>query len=91
MDNATISYSFKNISFASNLRVFVSSNNVFVITKYHGLDPEVKTENSTGTNILFGQNLNGSNNAAYIDANYGNQAFYPRTRTISLGVNVTLK
>ncbi|MDO3628081.1 SusC/RagA family TonB-linked outer membrane protein [Mucilaginibacter sp. BT774] len=91
MDNATLSYSFKNISFASNLRVFISSNNVFVITKYKGLDPEVKTENSSGTNILFGQNLNGSNNQAYIDANYGGEAYYPRVRTFSLGVNVTLK
>jgi iron complex outermembrane receptor protein len=91
MDNATLSYSFKNVSFASNLRVFVSSNNVFVITKYHGLDPEVKTENASGGNILFGNNLNGSNNQAYIDANYGGQAYYPRVRTISLGVNVTLK
>ncbi|HTD39998.1 MAG TPA: SusC/RagA family TonB-linked outer membrane protein [Mucilaginibacter sp.] len=91
MDNATLSYNFKNVSFASNLRVFVSSNNVFVITKYKGLDPEVKTENSTGGNILFGRNLNGSNNQAYIDANYGGQAYYPRVRTFSLGVNVTLK
>jgi iron complex outermembrane receptor protein len=91
MDNATLSYNFKNISFASNLRVFISSNNVFVITKYKGLDPEVKTENATGGNILFGNNLNGSNNQAYIDANYGGQAYYPRVRTISLGVNVTLK
>jgi TonB-linked SusC/RagA family outer membrane protein len=91
MDNATLGYSFKNVSFASALRVFVSSNNLFVITKYRGLDPEVKTENSTGGNILFGNNINGSNNSAYIDANYGNQAYYPRVRTVTVGVSVTLK
>ncbi|HVW14426.1 MAG TPA: SusC/RagA family TonB-linked outer membrane protein [Mucilaginibacter sp.] len=91
LDNATLSYSFKNVSFANTLRVFVSGNNLFVITKYRGLDPEIKTENAAGTNLLFGQNLNGSNNQAYIDANYGGQAYYPRVRIISLGVNVSLK
>ncbi|MBS1526994.1 MAG: SusC/RagA family TonB-linked outer membrane protein, partial [Bacteroidetes bacterium] len=43
LDNATLSYSFKNVSFANTLRVFVSGNNLFVITKYRGLDPEIKT------------------------------------------------
>jgi TonB-linked SusC/RagA family outer membrane protein len=91
MDNITVSYSFKNVSFASSLRVFVSSNNLFVITKYRGLDPEVKTENAAGGSILFNSNLNGSNNQAYIDANYGGQAYYPRVRSFTLGVNIALK
>jgi len=91
MDNITLGYSFKNIAFASSLRVFVSANNLFVITTYKGLDPEIKTDNGTGGNILFGKNLNGSANQAYIDANYDGQAYYPRVRTFSLGVNVTLK
>ena len=91
LDNASLSYSFKNLSFASNLRVFVAGNNLFVITKYRGLDPEVKTENSNGGNILFGNNLNGSANSAYIDANYGGQAYYPRVRSFTVGLNVTLK
>jgi len=92
LDNATLSYSFKNLSFANALRVFVSGNNLFVITKYRGLDPEIKTENAVGGgNILFGNNLNGGQNQAYIDANYGNQAFYPRVRIITIGVSATLK
>ena len=91
MDNITLAYSFRNISFASMLRVFVSGNNLFVITGYKGLDPEVRTENASGGNILLGGNLNGSNNQAYMDANYAGQAYYPRIRTFSLGVNVTLK
>jgi TonB-dependent SusC/RagA subfamily outer membrane receptor len=91
LDNATLGYSFKNVGFASSLRVFVSVNNLFVITNYRGLDPEVKTVSGTGGNILFGQNLNGSANQAYIDANYGGQAYYPWARTFSLGVNVALK
>lgn len=91
MDNMTLSYSFKKISFANAINVFVAANNLFVITKYRGLDPEVKTENAAGGNILFGSNLNGSNNQAYIDANYGGQAYYPRVRTFTLGVNATFK
>jgi len=100
MDNAALSYSFKNISFASNLRVYVASNNLFVITKYKGLDPEVKTDNPKVSNnyasinpqgLLFRNNVSGAGNLAYIDANYGGQAYYPRVRTFTLGVNVTLK
>jgi iron complex outermembrane receptor protein len=100
MDNAALSYSFKNISFASNLRVYIASNNLFVITKYKGLDPEVKTENPKVSNnyatinpqgLLFRNNVSGAGNLAYIDANYGGQAYYPRVRTFTLGVNVTLK
>lgn len=91
MDNATLSYTFKNLSFSSSLRVFVSSNNLFVITKYRGLDPEIKTENTSGGSSLFGLNLNGRANQPYIDANYGGQAYYPMARTLSVGVNVSLK
>ena len=91
MDNATLAYSFKGISFASSFRVFLSANNLFVITKYRGLDPEVKTENAAGGNILFGSNVAGTANQAYIDANYGGEAYYPRVRTITVGANISLK
>jgi TonB-linked SusC/RagA family outer membrane protein len=91
MDNATLSYAFKKISFASSFRVFVSANNLFVITKYKGLDPEVKTENAGGGSILFGSNLSGSNNQAYIDANYASEAYYPRVRTFTIGASISLK
>lgn len=91
LDNANLGYSFKNVSFASAIRVYVAANNLFVITKYRGLDPEVKTENSTGGNILFGSNVNGTANQAYIDANYGGQAYYPRVRSFTLGASISLK
>lgn len=91
LDNATLGYNFKGVSFASAFRVFISGNNLFVITKYRGLDPEVKTENATGGNIINGANTNGANNQAYIDANYGGQAYYPRVRAFTLGVNISLK
>lgn len=41
-DNATLGYSFKKLgAFVKNLRVYTSVNNLFVITKYTGVDPEV--------------------------------------------------
>jgi iron complex outermembrane receptor protein len=63
MDNINIGYNvgkvFKN---GANVRISAIAQNVFVITKYKGLDPEV---------------------GSGIDNN-----FYPRPRTISLGVNL---
>jgi iron complex outermembrane receptor protein len=92
MDNATLGYSFKNVAFASALRVFVSTNNLFVITKYRGLDPEVKTENANGNGSpILGLNTNGLKNQAYIDANYNAEAYYPRVRSFTVGVNISLK
>lgn len=68
-DNATLGYNFKKLSNAiKSLRVYLSANNLFVITKFTGIDPEV---NQGGI-------------APGID--YNN--FYPKTRTVMLGVNV---
>ena len=70
-DNATLGYNLKGISkYVKTLRVYASVNNLFVITKFTGLDPEI---NQGGV-------------APGID--YNN--FYPKTRTILLGVNVSL-
>ncbi|NMA75163.1 MAG: TonB-dependent receptor [Bacteroidales bacterium] len=42
LSNLSISYTFDNFSsYIKNLRVYASCNNVFVITGYKGLDPEV--------------------------------------------------
>ncbi len=42
LDNATLGYNFKKLGpFVKNLRVYTSVNNLFVITKYTGVDPEV--------------------------------------------------
>ena len=41
-DNATLGYSLKNIGeYVKTLRFYISTNNLFVITKYKGIDPEV--------------------------------------------------
>jgi TonB-dependent starch-binding outer membrane protein SusC len=42
MDNATLGYSLKTkIAAISKLRVYVSGNNLFTITNYRGIDPEI--------------------------------------------------
>ena len=43
LDNATLGYNFKNLSKSvKNLRLYVSGSNLFIITKYTGVDPEVE-------------------------------------------------
>jgi len=41
MDNANLSYNFGKIARTANLKVYFNVENVFLITKYTGLDPEV--------------------------------------------------
>lgn len=72
LDNLQVGYEFK---FKSNaivkgLRLSITGNNLFVITKYSGIDPEVGQDG-----IYFG-----------IDA----RNYYPKTRSVSLGLNLTL-
>jgi len=70
LDNATLSYTFDNVAKGiSNLRLYATANNLFTITNYSGIDPEI---NQGGV-------------APGID--YNN--FYPKTRTIMFGVNLT--
>src|SRR5258708_31822767 len=59
------------IKFISSLRVSLTGQNLALITKYKGGDPEVNTS---------GNNSSG-----------GDYGIYPRTRTISPGLNVVLK
>jgi TonB-dependent starch-binding outer membrane protein SusC len=71
LENLTLGYTInKPIKFVENIRIYGTVNNLFVITKYTGIDPEV--------------NLGGV--APGIDSNN----FYPKTRTILLGINVNL-
>ncbi len=77
LDNATLSYNFNKVSNGiDNLRLFVTGNNLLVITKYKGLDPEVK---------------NGDDNQAYIDYTNGGNGYYPKARSFVFGVNVSFK
>lgn len=41
MDNLTLGYNFQNLGGSRSLRVYATGNNLFVLTDYTGLDPEV--------------------------------------------------
>jgi TonB-dependent starch-binding outer membrane protein SusC len=70
LDNATLSYTFGSpVKGITNLRVYATANNLFTITNYSGIDPEI---NQGGV-------------SPGID--YNN--FYPKTRTVMFGVNLT--
>jgi iron complex outermembrane receptor protein len=69
LENVTLQYEFKKLKNFRQLKVYVTAGNLFVITGYDGVDPEIKVE---GTQ-------------RYIDHNY-----YPKTKSLTLGVNVEL-
>lgn len=75
MANATISYNVGNIGKTiKNLNISLTGQNLFVITKYSGFDPEVNTDGSIDGIPSLGID--------YIP--------YPSARTILLGVNFSL-
>ena len=69
--NFSMGYTFdvKKVRYISAMRVSLTGQNLALITKYTGMDPEV-------------------NGGGLVSADYGT---YPRTRTFSIGLNVTLK
>ncbi len=71
LDNASLSYNFDidGISEIRKLRVYVTGQNLFTITNYTGLDPEVEMSG--------------------LDPGVEGREYYPKSRTISLGVNVS--
>ncbi|RZK23738.1 MAG: SusC/RagA family TonB-linked outer membrane protein [Hymenobacter sp.] len=73
MQNATLGYNFGELlKKGTNLGLSVAVQNVFVITNYKGIDPEIYTPPGTGTPQTVG-----------ID-----QTIYPRPRTFTVGLNV---
>ena len=69
-DNATLAYNFKlNSKYVQGLRLYTTVNNLLVITKYNGIDPEVN-QGGVSPGIDF-------------------HNFYPKTRTVMLGLNLT--
>jgi len=69
LDNATLGYNFKIGGTAiSALRLYVSGQNLFVLSGYTGVDPEV--------------------NLAGLEPGVDPRQYYPRTRTVTFGLNV---
>jgi TonB-linked SusC/RagA family outer membrane protein len=76
LDNASLGYSFNHVKGFNYIKIYVATNNLFTITKYRGLDPEVAT---------------GIGSQSYIDADYGGYAYYPPTRSFTFGANVSFR
>ncbi|MEO9474375.1 MAG: TonB-dependent receptor [Cyclobacteriaceae bacterium] len=73
LQNVVLSYTFYDIGFISNLKLFATGQNLFVITDYSGFDPEVNTNRAVSGVPSFG--------IEYIP--------YPVARTFTLGLNAT--
>lgn len=70
LDNATLGYSIKpKTKNIKAIRLYLTGTNLFVITKYTGIDPEI--------------NMGG------LTPGIDNNNFYPKTRTLSFGVNAS--
>jgi iron complex outermembrane receptor protein len=46
LENITLGYNFKNLRGVSGLRIYITAINLFVITSYEGIDPEISTDGS---------------------------------------------
>jgi len=78
MANASLSYSIGNVTkWIKGVNVFVTGQNLFVITKYTGFDPEVNNDEGAGTN----------NSIPSLGIEYQP---YPSSRTFTLGLNFSL-
>ncbi|QDA60417.1 SusC/RagA family TonB-linked outer membrane protein [Hymenobacter jejuensis] len=58
---------------ASSLRVYVQAQNLFTITKYSGMDPEVNLQNYNSADRNLDQNID--------------RGYYPQPRAVLFGVN----
>lgn len=76
MSNLTLAYSFGDVgSFLKGARIYATGQNLFVITKYDGFDPEINTVKR------------GANQVPSIGIDY---LPYPSARTFTFGVNFSL-
>lgn len=76
LENVTAGYNFRFTDrFVESIRLSLTGNNLFLITDYTGIDPEINLSGSGEVNDYFG----------------GDKGIYPRTRSISFGLNVKFK
>ena len=71
LDNASLAYNFdtKGLWGFTKLRLYLTGQNLFIITKYDGLDPEVEMSG--------------------LNPGVEGREYYPKSRTFSLGVNLS--
>ena len=78
LNNAALGYTFNTakmgIRWATALRLSITGQNLFVITKYDGYDPEVNTDRTSGDGVI-------SSGIDYLS--------YPKARSIIFGLNLS--
>jgi iron complex outermembrane receptor protein len=78
LNNLALGYTFNTakigIKWATGLRFSVTGQNLFVITKYNGYDPEVNTDRTSGDGVI-------SSGIDYLS--------YPKARSIIFGLNLS--
>lgn len=81
MENMSLGYTFnlKDKKWIEKLRLYVSAQNLFVITGYKGLDPEVE--------LFFNSDPDADN--AGLSPGIEPRQFQPKSRTFTFGVNLT--
>ncbi|MFA6325769.1 MAG: TonB-dependent receptor [Bacteroidales bacterium] len=52
IDDINVGYTFNKLKFARSIRIAASVQNVFVFTKYRGLDPEIVSADGVDSNII---------------------------------------
>jgi len=81
LDNWQIGYNMPVTNkYITNARFYLGGNNLFVLTKYTGIDPELQVKGDLQDN-----GTNQRPNSLGIDAT----GIYPKTRSVQLGVNLT--
>jgi len=80
LDNAAIGYTFntKNIEWLNRARIYIATQNLFVITKYRGLDPEVELFRGSPTDDDAG-----------LSPGIESRNYFPKSRSFTFGVNFT--
>lgn len=80
LDNMALGYTFntKKINWLDKARVYVAGQNLFVITGYKGVDPEVEIFRGEITDADAG-----------LSPGIEHRQFFPKSRTFTLGVNLT--
>jgi len=81
LDNWQIGYNFPTGSkILQSARIYVGGNNLFIITNYKGIDPELEVKGDLQTDPANRQKPN--------NMGMDNSGIYPKTRSFQLGVNL---
>ncbi|WAC15017.1 SusC/RagA family TonB-linked outer membrane protein [Dyadobacter pollutisoli] len=78
LDNWQVGYNIPGKGLLRNARVYVGGNNLFVLTKYTGVDPELAVNGTIAVNQQQPASIG-------VDSGY----IYPKTRSFQLGINLS--